>query len=109
MTISHQRAEAVSTLRWASSSVAKRRRRGLNALPWGLPGPGRERLRPDLVDAVLEAVDVEVEAHVEEVLMHHRVQARGDERAVGRRSPGATAPVDSTPVSLTSNAIVPSW
>ena len=47
-----------------------------------IAGTGRERLRPDLVDAVLAAVDVEVEAHVEEVLVHHRVEARRDERAV---------------------------
>ena len=95
--------------RRASDSVASRRRCAANAFPYGLPSPGGSDSVQTSSTAFSDAVDLHVEPHVEEVLVDHRVQPGRDEHAVGGRSPGATAPVESTPVSLISWAIVPSW
>ena len=55
------------------------------------------------------AVDVEVEARDEEVLVERRVGALVDERAVGRLLALGEVLVTMIPVARTSHSMLPSW
>ena len=54
--------------------------------------PRRVGLRPDLLDRVLDPIDIQVETHVEEVLVDHRVQSGRHQRAVLRTCSRRHAP-----------------
>ena len=109
LTISHQRAEAVSTFRLASSSLAKRRRRGLKALPWGFAGPGGSDSVQTSSTPFARPSTSRSRRMLKKCWCTIAFSPGATSVPWAGRTPGATAPVESTPVSLTSYSIVPSW